>query len=99
MSARFKKGDIFYYQNLVKTLRFQNYIFFLNTEGFILFQYIGGQNGIIISDPYLLYEKDDESETRIVQYYGYDILIQERLFTEIPEKFLLRVIKDEENTE
>ena len=73
----FKKGDIF----------------FLNTEGFILFQHIGGENGIIISDPYLLYEKDFESETRVVQYYGYDVLIKGRLFKEIPEKFLLRVIK------
>ena len=79
----FKKGDLF----------------FLNTEGFILFQHIGGQNGIIMSDPYLLYEKDFESETRVVSYYGYDILIQGRLFIEIPEKFLLRVIKHEKNTE
>lgn len=83
MSGKFKKGDIF----------------FLNTEGFILFQHIAGENGIIISDPYLLYEKDDESETRVMQYYGYDVLIKGRLFTEIPEKFLLRVIKDEENIE
>lgn len=83
MQAKFKKGDIF----------------FLNTEGFILFQHIGGENGIIISDPYLLYERDDESGTRIIEYYGYDILIQQRLFTEIPEKFLLRVIKHEKNTE
>ena len=30
MPAKFKKGDIF----------------FLNTEGFILFQHIGGENGI-----------------------------------------------------
>ena len=64
MSARFKKGDIF----------------FLNTEGFVLFQHITGENGIIVSDPYLLYEKDDESETRVIQYYGYDVLIQEILF-------------------
>ncbi len=79
----FKKGDLF----------------FLNNEGKVLFQYIGGENGIIMSDPYLLYEKDFESETRIVQYYGYDVIIQGRLFIEIPEKFLLRVIKHEENIE
>lgn len=78
----FKKGDLF----------------FLNTEGFILFQHIGGENGIIMSDPYVLYEKDLESETGSIRYYGYDVLIQGRLFKEIPEKFLLRVIKDEKDT-
>ena len=78
----FKKGDLF----------------FLNEEGLILFQHIQAENGIIMSDPYLLYEKDFESETRVVQYHGYDVLIQGRLFIEIPEKFLLRVIKDEKNT-
>ena len=79
----FKKGDLF----------------FLNDEGLVLFQHIAGENGIIMSDPYLLYEKDFETKTRIIQYYGYDILIKGRLFKEIPEKFLLRVIKDETNTE
>ena len=74
-------------------------LFFLNNEGKVLFQYIAGENGIIMSDPYLLYEKDFESETRIVQYYGYDVIIQGRLFKEIPEKFLLRVIKHEKNIE
>ena len=78
----FKKGDLF----------------FLNKEGLVLFKHIQGENGIIMSEPYLLYEKDFESETRTIQYFGYDILIQGRLFTEIPEKFLLRVIKDEEDT-
>jgi hypothetical protein len=77
----FKKGDLF----------------FLNEEGRVLFQHISGENGIIMSDPYLLYEKDFESKTRTVQYLGYDVLIQGRLFKEIPEKFLLRVIKDEKN--
>ena len=71
----------------------------MNEEGKILFQYIGAQNGIIMSEPYVLYEKDFESKTRVKQYYGYDILIKDRLFKEIPEKFLLRVVKDEENTE
>jgi len=79
----FKKGDLV----------------FFNDDGKMLFQYIAAQNGIIMSDPYLLYEKDHESKTRIIQYYGYDLLIQGRLFTEIPEKFLLRVIKNEKNTE
>ena len=79
----FKKGDLF----------------FLNTEGFILFQHIGGENGIIMSDPYLIYEKGYSSDSEVVQYYGYDILIKGRLFKEIPEKFLLRVIKSEENNE
>ena len=73
-------------------------LFFLNTEGFILFQHIGGENGIIMTDPYLLFEKDFESGTRIIEYYGYDILIKDRLFREIPEKFLLRIIKNEKNT-
>ena len=74
-------------------------LFFLNEEGKILFRYVNGVNGIIMSDPYLLYEKDFESETPVLEYYGYDIIIQGRLFIEIPEKFLLRVIKNEENTE
>ena len=79
----FKKGDLF----------------FLNEAGRLLFQHIGGENGIIMSGPYLLYEKDFESKTRIIQYNGYDVLIKGRLFKEIPEKFLLRVIKHEKNTE
>ena len=64
----------------------------------MLFHHISGENGIIMSDPYLLFEKDFESETRVVEYYGYDVLIKGRLFKEIPEKFLLRVIRNEENT-
>ena len=79
----FKKGDLF----------------FLNNDGILLFQHIQGENGIIMSDPYTLFEKDFESQTRIIKYYGYDILIKGRLFREIPEKFLLRVIKDEKNIE
>ena len=79
----FKKGDLI----------------FFNTKGRTLFQYIRAENGIVMSDPYLLYEKDFESKTRMIQYYGYDVLIQGRLFKEIPEKFLLRVIKREENIE
>jgi len=78
----FKKGDLF----------------FLNNAGKTLFQYIRGENGIIMSDPYVLYEKDFESKTQVIQYNGYDVLIQGRLFKEIPEKFLQRVIKNEENT-
>jgi len=76
----FKKGDLF----------------FLNDEGVVLFKHIKAENGIIMCDPYLLFEKGCESETKTLQYYGYDLLIKGRLFKEIPEKFLLRVIKDEE---
>lgn len=79
----FKKGDLF----------------FFNNEGKMLFQYVGGENGLIMSERYLLHEKDYESETPVLQYYGYDVLIKGRLFIEIPEKFLLRIIKDEKNTE
>jgi len=74
-------------------------LFFLNEEGKNLFQHIDGENGIIMSDAYVLYEKDYESKTRIIQYFGYDVLIKGRLFKEIPEKFLLKVIKNEQNTE
>ena len=49
-------------------------LFFLNEEGKILFRYVNGVNGIIMSDPYLLYEKDFESETPVLEYYGYDNL-------------------------
>ena len=79
----FKKGDLF----------------FLNTEGYILFKHIQGENGIVMSNAYLLYEHDFESKTQVSQYYGYDILINGRLFTEIPEKFLSRVTKRERNNE
>ena len=79
----FKKGDLF----------------FLNERGKTLFEHLEGENGIIMSDAYLLYDKDFESQTRVTQYYGYDVLIKGRLFIEIPEKFLMRVIKDEKNTE
>ena len=74
-------------------------LFFLNSQGKLLFHQVGGENGIIMSDPYLLYEKDFESETPVQEYYGYDILIKGKLFKEVPEKFLRRVIKNEENIE
>lgn len=72
-------------------------LFFLNLEGIVLFTPIGGENGIIMSDKYILYENDFESQTQIVEYYAYDILINGILFKEIPEKFLKRVVKDEKN--
>ena len=78
----FKKGDLF----------------FLNEEGIILFQYVLGENGIFMSDRYLLLEETESSNGVDLSYYGYDILIQGRLYKEIPEKFLLRVIKNEKNT-
>ena len=79
----FKKGDLF----------------FLNEQGKVLFQHIQGENGFIISEPYVLYEYDFHSTPEKLEYRGYDVLIKGRLFKEIPEKFLLRVIKNEENTE
>ena len=72
-------------------------LFFLNLEGILLFTPISGENGIIMSDKYILYEKDFESQTQIIEYYAYDILINGILFKEIPEKFLKRVVKDEKN--
>jgi hypothetical protein len=77
----FKKGDLF----------------FLNTEGFILFQHIGGENGIIMSDPYLLFQCDFDDNRENIQFTGYDVLIKGILFKEIPEKFLERVTKNEKN--
>jgi hypothetical protein len=79
----FKKGDLI----------------FFNNEGQMLFQYVKGENGLIMSDRYLLHETDFESKTPVISYYGYDVLIKGRLFTEIPETFLLRIIKDEKNIE
>ena len=79
----FKKGDLF----------------FLNKEGKVLFQHLQAENGIIMSDPYLLFEYDFHSTPEKLEYLGYDVLIKGRLFKEIPEKFLLRVIKDEKNIE
>ena len=79
----FKKGDLI----------------FLNEKGQVLFQHVGGENAIIMSDPYLLFESDYESETVVAEYYGYDILIKNILFKEIPEKFLLRAIKNEKDNE
>ena len=80
----FKKGDLF----------------FLNKEGKILFRQLQAENGIIMSDSYLLFEYDfQDIPPQKMEYHGYDVLIKGRLFTEIPEKFLMRVIKNEENTE
>ena len=79
----FKKGDLV----------------FLNKRGKILFQYYQAENGIIMSDPYLIYKYDFHATPEKAQYYGYDILIKSRLFKEMPEKFLLRVLKNEKNTE
>ena len=79
----FKKGDLF----------------FLNDEGKTLFQHIQGENGIIMSEPYILFEYDFHSTPEKLEFKGYNVLIKGRLFKEIPEKFLLRVIKDEKNTE
>tara|TARA_Y100000034_G_C6702931_1_gene310110 strand:+ start:297 stop:527 length:231 start_codon:yes stop_codon:yes gene_type:complete len=69
-------------------------LFFLNERGKILFQYIQGENGIIIEGPYLLYEYDFHATPEKIEYNGYDILIKGRLFKEIPEKFLIRVTKN-----
>jgi hypothetical protein len=77
----FKKGDLF----------------FLNTKGLLLFKHIGGENGIIMSNAYLIYENDHAPETRVAQYYAYDVLIKGILFREMPEKFLKRVIKNEKD--
>jgi hypothetical protein len=73
----FKKGDLF----------------FLNEEGKALFYHLNGENGIIISDGYILYEKGFGNVVSSIEYYGYDILIKGILFREVPEKFLIRVVK------
>lgn len=73
-------------------------LFFLNQEGRDLFQHIQAENGIIMSDPYLIYELDCHRTPDTIQYYAYDILINGRLFNKIPEKFLARVIEDEKNS-
>ena len=77
----FKKGDLF----------------FLNVRGKILFQHLEAENGIIMSDSYVLLKYDFHAPPEEVEYHGYDVLIKGRLFTEIPEKFLVRIIKHEEN--
>jgi len=68
-------------------------LFFLNEKGKLLFQHIQGENGIIMKGPYLLYEYDFHGTPEKVEYNGYDVLIKGRLFKEIPEKFLSRVIR------
>jgi hypothetical protein len=77
----FKKGDLF----------------FLNEEGKILFHHVAGENGIVMSDPYLIVSHDDFITREKIEYYGYDVLIKGRLFIEMPEEFLVRVTKNEEN--
>ena len=77
----FKKGDLF----------------FLNKEGKILYHHIQGENGFIMSEAYVLFEHDFHSTPEKLEFKGYDVLIKGRLFKEIPEKFLMRVIKDEED--
>ena len=79
----FKKGDLF----------------FLNRTGKILFKHYEAHNGIIMSDPYLIYVYDFHATPEKIEYWGYDVLIKGRLLKDIPERFLTRIIKGEENTE
>lgn len=72
-------------------------LFFLNEDGKILFQNVGGENGLIVRGPYKLFEHDLDSIPEKVEYEGYDVLIKGILFKEIPEKFLERVTRDEKD--
>ena len=69
----------------------------MNHKGKALFQYLNAENGIIMSDPYLLFKYDFHTLPEKIEFLGYDVLINGRLYTEIPEKFLLRVIRDEKD--
>ena len=77
----FKKGDLI----------------FFNDEGVMLFSGLGAKNGIIVRGPYKLFEHELHSTPEILEYDGYDVLVKEILFKEIPEKFLIRVTKDEKD--
>lgn len=72
-------------------------LIFFNEEGKELFSYIKGTAGIIVSDRFLLFSYDLHSTPEKIEYYGYDIIVEGRLFKEIPEKFLSRVTDNEEN--
>lgn len=70
---------------------------FLNEEGKELFSYLKGTTGIVVSDRFLLFSYDLHATPEKIEYYGYDIIVDGRLFREIPEKFLLRVTENEED--
>ena len=72
-------------------------LFFLNEDGKILFQNVGGENGLLVRGPHKLFEHDFDSIPEKIEYEGYDVLIKGILFKEIPEKFLERVTRDEKD--
>ena len=77
----FKKGDFFKF----------------NESGVNLFKYITGSVGVVVSDAKVMYEYDFHSQPEKTEYFTYDILVCGQLFKDIPEEFLDRIVKDEEN--
>lgn len=74
-------------------------LFFLNEDGKNLFCHIDADHGLVMSDPYLLYQSSLSSSVENQDYYGYDILIKGRLFREIPKRLLLRLVEHEKTVE
>ena len=67
-----------------------------NEDGEDLFRYLNSSVGIISSDPIVMYEYEfDET----VEYIVYDLIVDGQLFKHIPEEFIDRITrKNEENT-
>tara|TARA_B000000557_G_C20580586_1_gene361201 strand:+ start:211 stop:456 length:246 start_codon:yes stop_codon:yes gene_type:complete len=68
-----------------------------NKHGEDLFNYLGASVGLISSEPTVMYEHDFDEK---IQYIVYDLIVDGQLFKHIPEEFLDRITRtDEEDTE
>lgn len=64
-----------------------------NKYGEDLFIYLNASVAVIASDAIVMYEYDME---HAIEYLVYDILVDGKLFSQIPEEFLDRIIQDDE---
>ena len=67
-----------------------------NKAGEDLFIYLKASVAVIASDPIVMHEYEME---HAFQYIAYDILVDGKLFKQIPEEFLDRIVQDEKDIE
>tara|TARA_B100001094_G_scaffold72614_1_gene68887 strand:+ start:4713 stop:4976 length:264 start_codon:yes stop_codon:yes gene_type:complete len=68
-----------------------------NQFGEDLFNYLGASVGLISSEPTVIYEYEFDEK---IEYIVYDLIVDGQLFKHIPEEFLDRIARtDEEITE
>ena len=67
-----------------------------NKFGEDLFAYLRASVAVVVSDPIIMYEYEME---HAIQYIAYDILVDGKLFKQIPEEFLDRITQNEKNIE